>query len=453
MVLGLLTKNSLASPWLDAGDNRLRHHIQVLSDNGILKTPITTWPIMWASIAKDINPHFTSTHSEQVQWSLEYVKFKYKQQQQPIKTKATLNFSNDTNPITQFGEQRREKNSRNIAVDWIGNNIAGRLNINTISNATDGDDFNLDGSYFAFLTHNWVITAGKYDRWWGPGWNSSSLLSSNARPIPTLAIQRNATSAIETNGLKWLGDWQFNAFLSELEKQRHIANAKMIGTRLSSKPLNLFEVSLSQTELTGGNQDPNTNADIKKSNYRLSSIDLRLPFILASTNNALYWQQSKQASDSGSLLLGGIESSFIINKSQRRLVLEATDTQLNQLNTGYEHDYYQTGYRYKQRAIGITTDNDSTSLSFSGQHYFSNGHQLHWSIHKLDINQDQTNLALPSGNGFTETESSTYAQISYARPINKKWYAKLGISLINKDIKYLNDQMHDSIFLNLTYKP
>ncbi len=35
----------LAKPWLDAGDMKLRHELQLLSDAGLLNAPLTTWPL------------------------------------------------------------------------------------------------------------------------------------------------------------------------------------------------------------------------------------------------------------------------------------------------------------------------------------------------------------------------------------------------------------------------
>ncbi len=38
---------------------------------------------------------------------------------------------------------------------------------------------------------NWNISAGAIDRWWGPGWEGSLILSNNARPVPSIGIDRN----------------------------------------------------------------------------------------------------------------------------------------------------------------------------------------------------------------------------------------------------------------------
>jgi len=62
-----------ADPWAKPGDLALRHDIQLLADAGIIRSPVNTWPIPWATIAADLaengdwpyfrsgnkaNPHF-----------------------------------------------------------------------------------------------------------------------------------------------------------------------------------------------------------------------------------------------------------------------------------------------------------------------------------------------------------------------------------------------------------
>ena len=48
--------SSLASadPWLAAGDEVLRHDIEMLADAGVIKGPITQWPIPWPDIARTV---------------------------------------------------------------------------------------------------------------------------------------------------------------------------------------------------------------------------------------------------------------------------------------------------------------------------------------------------------------------------------------------------------------
>jgi hypothetical protein len=43
-----------AEPWLAPGDVALRSDIQILADRGIVRSPITTWPISWPDVSRDV---------------------------------------------------------------------------------------------------------------------------------------------------------------------------------------------------------------------------------------------------------------------------------------------------------------------------------------------------------------------------------------------------------------
>ncbi len=43
-----------ADPWLAPGNESLRSDIQLLADAGILRGPVTTWPISWPDVARDV---------------------------------------------------------------------------------------------------------------------------------------------------------------------------------------------------------------------------------------------------------------------------------------------------------------------------------------------------------------------------------------------------------------
>ena len=43
-----------ADPWLAPGNEGLRADVQLLADAGILRGPVTTWPMSWPDIARDV---------------------------------------------------------------------------------------------------------------------------------------------------------------------------------------------------------------------------------------------------------------------------------------------------------------------------------------------------------------------------------------------------------------
>ena len=64
---------------------------------------------------------------------------------------------------------------------------------------------------------NWMFAATTSDQYWGPGWQSSMLLSNNARPIPSLAFGRNLTTPFRSRWLSWLGSWDLSVLAGFLE--------------------------------------------------------------------------------------------------------------------------------------------------------------------------------------------------------------------------------------------
>ena len=50
----LWSLSTAAGPTIPAGDVALRHDIQRLADAGVIKGPISTWPLAWGPIVTDI---------------------------------------------------------------------------------------------------------------------------------------------------------------------------------------------------------------------------------------------------------------------------------------------------------------------------------------------------------------------------------------------------------------
>src|SRR5690606_12237019 len=55
LMAALAVSNADAAPWLAPGALTVRHDIELLADAGVLRGPITTWPISWPDVARDVN--------------------------------------------------------------------------------------------------------------------------------------------------------------------------------------------------------------------------------------------------------------------------------------------------------------------------------------------------------------------------------------------------------------
>ena len=95
----------------------------------------------------------------------------------------------------------RRAKSALYAASFVGARFGGRLQVTGAVDPDDDRPGRLDGSYVAGKFGNWIVTLGQQDRWWGSGWEGSLIMSNNARPVPTFAIDRAVSEPFET---KWL---------------------------------------------------------------------------------------------------------------------------------------------------------------------------------------------------------------------------------------------------------
>src|SRR5690606_41875058 len=60
-----LADSAVAEPWLPPGDAALRADLTTLADAGVLRTPITTWPIPWKAIDEQLEAIEVAKRSEE----------------------------------------------------------------------------------------------------------------------------------------------------------------------------------------------------------------------------------------------------------------------------------------------------------------------------------------------------------------------------------------------------
>src|SRR5690606_25842606 len=133
------------------------------------------------------------------------------------------------------------------------------------------------------------------------------ILSSNARPIPAVWLDRRNTQATENWLMSWMGPWQFTGFAGQLEGDRYVPDAKLIGMRLNFRPLSGgLEIGLSRLIQWGGKGQPQTwdsfwDSFVGNDNYgkhgekqdpgnQLAGIDLRYGIPLGKQTLGLYTQ-------------------------------------------------------------------------------------------------------------------------------------------------------------------
>lgn len=433
-VLALTTFSAkpYATPWIQVGDERARHHLQFLKDSGAISLPLTTWPVSWADVSRELSDIQLDELNDQQLWSYRFLRHAREQADRPIKTTKIFYGSNSIIPFSSFQANSREEVYASSETSILSGSLAFNISAQAIRHPTDEKEVRYDHSFIAGTINNWTIGVGAIDRWWGPGWQSSLILSNNARPSPGFFIRRTESSPSETKYLSLFGPWTFEAFVNELEAERSVPNARLVGARASISPLKFFELSYSQTSISSG-ETPTTPTGIAPNNLDYKALDMRVHLPSQRINTAIYGQVlNKDSNTSKSAMMAGIELSFSTGFAHNRVGIEISDTKLDDDNHGlYDHDYYTSGYRYWGRPIGESAGENAKKAILTGSHYFDFGHQLNWKVGKIQLNENQTLNNVYS----TDTEDHDYAELSYKIPLSKVALIDAGVFYISENIR------------------
>ena len=390
----LCSAPSLAGPFIPAGDMALRHDIQVLADHGVITGTITTWPMAWGPILRDIDNAYATDLSPAVADSLVRVKQRadWETRVQELTYNAQVGFADNATRIRSFQNTPRGRAEVSVGMSWIGERFSADLNVQYVDSTQDDEDVRFDNSMLGVVVGNWSIAASTQQRWWGPGWDGSLILSNNARPFPSLTIDRVFSDAFESKWLSWLGPWDLNVTFGQLEKEREIPNAKFFGFRFNFRPLKSLEIGISRGAQWCGDGRPcdldtfvnlllgrdNRDDDgINPGNEpgnQLAGFDFRWAPTIFETPVGLYGQLIGEDEAGGfpSSFIGqfGVDwSGYIFNRWSTRLYAEYAGTAARvfdsekRFNYAYNHRIYRTGYRYRGSTIGHGADNDSKIFS------------------------------------------------------------------------------------------
>lgn len=443
-----------ASIWIDATNLHLRHHIQRLSDANIIKSPVTTYPLMWNSINDDITRVKLEKLPENLRNSYMQVMHYYKKSKaNKFGNQLKLSAANNPKRLSGFGDSYREKAKLTLSKEVLGDFWAAKLSTQLRHDPEGGQKLTFDDSYAAVIYGNWILKAGATPQWWGPGWSSSLLMTNNARPLPALSLTRSNSKAFETPLLSWIGRWSFTAQMAKLESNRTVPDALLWSTRAVIRPFDSLELGANWSIQWGGKGQPSSLSDFwsairsspqcsngastcdsafhTKYGNQLAGIDLRWHNSIFNVPFSFYAQTVGEDAVGykpvDKAYVYGIDSSAFFNGT--RLYLEYTDTQVGcgessstTLNCYYEHSTYKTGYRYHKRAIGTTFDNDAKAWSLGAIGETEDHHQWHMKLIIADLNSDNVDRhSVPAlGNQVSKVhEELKQIEFEYKVPVNK----------------------------------
>ncbi|NJD31290.1 MAG: capsule assembly Wzi family protein [Gammaproteobacteria bacterium] len=395
LALGLLALVALqpasAEPWVAPGDMRLRHDLELLYDSGVLTGPSLSWPLSWPDIARDLGKARISTLPDATAAALVRVRTRLNHEQRIREPSMASEVAIGAHPvlIRTFADTPREDVQASLVLDDLGTRFAYRLEATIVNSPVDGQNWRPDGSYVAASLGNWMLSFGWMDRWWGPGWDGSLILGTNARPIPAVAVERQESTPMDVAVLRWLGPWRFVTFMGQLEGNRDYSNALLFGMRIELRPLPSLQLAASRTAQWCGEGRSCTWSDFwnlfigndnnqpldKQPGNQLAGFDLRWTWPGGAVPVAFYAQAigEDEAGYMPSKYLGlfGLEAWGDAFGGSWRAHVEYADTACNFVGTpqwgcAYESSIYTDGYRYRGPSIGHSIDSDAESLGIGG---------------------------------------------------------------------------------------
>ena len=380
---------------MPAGDTVLRHDIQRLADYGVITGPTTTWPLAWGPILANLrafNPVDEVPSDVLDAIARVQVRARWETRTDELYFDAAVSITEKATRIRSFENTPRGRAELSGGFTFTGDWFTVGLKGQAIDSPEDAKEFRADGSVIGATLGNFSVTANTLDRWWGPGWDGSLILSNNARPIPAISVDRNYTDAFKTKWLSWLGPWDFSMHFGLFEGDRTVPDAQFFGLRFNFRPIPSLEIGLSRTAQWCGDdrpcefdtfidlllgQDNRGDDDIDGSNEpgnQLAGFDFRWATGMLGFPVAFYGQFI------GEDEAGGFPSRYIgqvgvdgngswRNYGAYRWFGEFSDTKCRFyesdvfFNCAYNHGIYRTGYRHRGRTVGHGADNDARVFS------------------------------------------------------------------------------------------
>ena len=400
LLLGAVAPPVLAEAgWFEPGDTTLRTDLLLLNDAGVIRLPVNQWPIPRAAVRYAVEngkEHFATNAAVSVALARVRARLGIPMADRDggVAFDSALNVG-EPGLLRDFDTLGRDDAELEGRVTYAkGERAEFSLNVAAVANPTDGDELRLDGTHATVQWGNWLFSAHQLDRWWGPGHEGSLILSNNARPMPTLMVERATAQPFGNKYFGWLGPWRMTFGISQMESHRlDIDSPLFMAWRVEFMPLNDLELGFSRTAQFCGEGLPcdsssvvqmlaghdnighNTTAATESGN-QMAGFDLRWNSPVGNWPYAIYSQY-----------IGEDQSSYVPAKYIAQIGLEAWKPMVGggilQLFTEYttttcsastnRGPYYNTaynqgrfnveGYRYLGRVIGYTSDRDAENYS------------------------------------------------------------------------------------------
>ncbi len=238
------------------------------------------------------------------------------------------------------------------------------------------------------------VQTGKDSLWWGPGYRGSILMSNNARPLTMVKVTNPQPVQLPWI-LRRLGPFRAQWFLTELDDDRVVSDAKLSGVRVNFKPLAVWEVGFSRVFMFAGQGVPSvdlldyarllTATRNQEEDNQIAGFDTSLLLPLADIPYGRYlplrsvklYVDAAGEDEAGGIpsnwgALGGIQLNDLLKTGRTDFRMEYADNHVaGKPDVFYNHSVYQSGYTYEGRVIGHFMGTDSRNVFLQLSHYLT----------------------------------------------------------------------------------
>lgn len=391
----LITPARADAGWFPSGDTRLRLDLQLLNDAEVIELPISYWPIPRAAVRYALsNAKDQYAINAAVAAALERVRARVEDGGGAAGSLHADVRGGEPGLWRDFDTIARENGELGAGADYERGRYSVGIELTAVTVPDDGHEIRFDGSQASVQLGNWMLSAHEMDRWWGPGHEGSLILSNNARPMPTLMVERAEARAFATKWLSWLGPWRLSFGLSQMEDHRQdIDEPLFMAWRLVVMPTHNLEIGFSRTAQFCGRElecnptviknlligNDNVGIDVSAAaepGNQMAGFDLRWNSPIGDLPYAIYSQYIGE-DESGYLpakFLGqlGIEVWHPVGDGIVQGFLEWSNTECTGKHGTVKTCAYNQGrfnvegYRYQGRSLGYTADRDADNWALGG---------------------------------------------------------------------------------------
>jgi len=263
----------------------------------------------------------------------------------------------------------------------------------------DDNDLTILEGYGKLQFFNLELEAGRDSLWWGQGYHGSLILTDNAKPFDLIKLS-NPRPVVLPWIFKYLGLFKVAAFWTQLEGNRYIPDAELMGLRINLKPFPFLDIGASRTIMLGG-EGPEAPKGVSELSGRdwirvlsgrniageldtnqIAGVDARLHFcsldrwipVLKSLDlwGELYGEDQAGKFPSRNGYVVGMKLGDILLTGRTDFILEyATNVVAKHPGYWYNHHVYRTGYRYEGRVMGHDMGGEAREIFARLEHYLA----------------------------------------------------------------------------------